>query len=276
MPKLQPFYIRGPLPLVKGTEHVPSGEQVIAQMRKHSSTISLSFSCGKDSIGAWLALHGKFKRIIPIYMYLIPDLGFVERALDYYEQFFNTRIYRVPHPSLYRMIRNYVYQPPERIALIDAMGLPVPEYEEITGAMIEEAGGDNATYCATGVRAADSPIRYMAVKKHGPINHKRRSFWPIWDWRKAYLLERMQDAGVKVPQDYRMFGRSFNGIDHRFMYQIKANYPEDYKKILKWFPLANLDGFRRRLGAAEKEAAEYTERNGYAQRPKQPRLRKPR
>jgi hypothetical protein len=63
----------------------------------------LSFSGGKDSIGAWLQLRRYFPEITPVFMYLIPGLSFVEESLSYFEDYFGTRIIRMPHPSLYRM-----------------------------------------------------------------------------------------------------------------------------------------------------------------------------
>ena len=74
----------------------------------------LSFSRGKDSIGAWLALRECFDYIIPVFLYLIPGLEFEEESLQYYENFFGTRIIRLPHPSAYRLITNMIYQVPQR------------------------------------------------------------------------------------------------------------------------------------------------------------------
>jgi hypothetical protein len=44
-----------------------------------------------------------------------------------------------------------------------------------------------------------------------------------------------------------MFGRSFDGIDYRFLEPISRLYPEDYQRILQDFPLADLELFRRRM-----------------------------
>jgi len=85
---------------------VPSSEQVMATIPQEHDTVVPAFSCGKDSVAAWLALRAAgFTRIIPMYRYLIPDLGFIERSLAYYENFFGTPIYRVAHPSLFRANR---------------------------------------------------------------------------------------------------------------------------------------------------------------------------
>jgi hypothetical protein len=96
------------------------------------------------------------------------------------------------------------------------------------------------TYSATGVRAVDSPQRWAAIKQHGPVNEKKQTFFPIFDWRKDRLIAEISDAGIKLPREYRLFGRTFDGIDYRFLKVIKDNCPEDYTRILEWFPLADL------------------------------------
>ena len=43
---------------------------------------------------------------------------------------------------------------------------------------------------------------------------------------------------MPLPVDYEMFGRSFDGIDYRFISPIKERFPDDYARILEWFPMA--------------------------------------
>src|SRR5688500_4971874 len=73
----------------------------------------LAFSTGKDSIGAYIQLRRHFTDIIPFYLYLVPDLEFVEESLTYYESIMGRRILRLPHPSLYRWLNNLVFQAPQ-------------------------------------------------------------------------------------------------------------------------------------------------------------------
>lgn len=68
----------------------------------------LSFSCGKDSLAMWLWLREtKQVEIIPYFLYWVPGLSFVERALDYYEQVFGQRITRLPHPLFYDLLTTW-------------------------------------------------------------------------------------------------------------------------------------------------------------------------
>lgn len=225
-----------------------SGEQVIARIREQTDTILLAFSCGKDSIGTWLECRRHFSHIIPFYMYLVPGLEFVERSLRYYEQWFGCHILRVPHPSLYRMLANLVFQPPERLSVLAAARLPIFDYPDMYAAVRQSASVPDAAYVASGVRAVDSPYRMVAIKRYGAINHKKRHFFPLWDWRKDRLLAAIQSSGVKLPADYRVFGRSFDGLDYRFLAPIRDTWPDDYRRILEFFPLAELEIKRREYG----------------------------
>lgn len=221
--------------------HLPSGAEVTRIMRKQQENALLSFSLGKDSIAVWLAIHGKFKRIVPYYLYLIPGLSFIEEAIRYYERKFDTRIYQYPHPSLARMLNNNIFQHPINVPVIESAELYEGDYMDINAMCCEDAGIPADTYVATGVRAADSPLRRVAFTKHGVISHNRRIFYPVWDWTKQDVIDACRNNGVALPMDYKVFGRSFDGIDLRFLLPIRKHYPQDYKKILEYFPMADVE-----------------------------------
>jgi len=216
------------------------------EMNRHLAAQSggvclLSFSGGKDSLGAWIELERYFSRIVPVYMYLIPDLAFVEREMAYFEDRFETRIIRMPHPSLYRCLRHFIFVPPERCRFIEEFN-PVPfDYDDVFSIVKQDAGLPDDTYTAIGVRQEDSLNRWTSIKQHGAANEKRRTFFPIYDWKKDRLLREIRGRGIKLPESYRLFGRSFDGLDYRFLKPIHDHYPDDYQRILEWFPLAELE-----------------------------------
>lgn len=224
-----------------------TGEELCDQMSRECDTAILAFSTGKDSIGAWLQMRRYFKRIIPYYCYTVPGLAFVEDSLKYYEDFFGCHIYRLPHRSFYRFLRYMVFQSPEHVTKIEALDVPGEEYDDSTvGDIIRDTAKlPAACYVGTGVRMADSPMRRIGIKTHGAINHTDKRFYPVYDWKKERLLNEIDAAGVKLPIDYELFGRTFDGLDYRFLKPLSERFPEDYKKILTWFPLADLEIFRR-------------------------------
>ena len=225
-----------------------TGAELCEKMAKECDTAILAFSTGKDSIAAWLQLKKYFKRIIPYYLYVVPKLSFVEKSLDYYERFFGCHIYRLPHPSMFRIFNAMVFQPPYRVnVILNELYMPPDGYTDQTIGDMIRYGLDlpESAYIATGVRMADSPYRRIAVKTHGAINHNAKKFFPVYDWLKADVIDALDEAKIQLPVDYQLFGRTFDGLDYRFLKPIQEHYPEDYQKILRYFPFAELEIGRR-------------------------------
>ena len=61
----------------------------------------------------------------------------------------------------------------------------------------------------------------------------------IYDWQKHEVMDAITQAGIPLPVDYEWFGRSFDGIDRRFLEPLRNHAPEDYQRVLDWFPLAD-------------------------------------
>ncbi len=204
----------------------------------------LSFSRGKDAIAAYLALRADGIDVIPYHLYLVPGLEFVAESLAYYEKVFGVRIINMPHPSLYRWLNNAVFQPPERLSAIEAAELPEFDYEDVRRVCCEDYGLDADTWACSGVRACDSPQRRISFTRNGPLNQTLRKASVVWDWRKAEVLTQIEAAGIKLPVDYELWNRSFDGLGYRFLAPLKERLPRDYEKVLEWFPLADLEIFR--------------------------------
>jgi hypothetical protein len=210
-----------------------------------SPEIFMAFSRGKDSIAAHLALResGLFRKIHLVFFYGVPGLKFVEDSLTYFEEKFGEKIHRLPHPSLYRKLVHLVYQSPERCAVIEAANLPVFEYDDVYAALRKQFKLPENTIVCNGVRCCDSPVRRGNLSKFGP-RAGVHSCKAIWNWNKSDVLEMIARHGIELPVDYKLFNRSFDGIDFRFLQPLRKHFPADYQKILDWFPLADLQLFR--------------------------------
>lgn len=228
----------------KGCVMPLSGLDTIKRVREHQSQTLLAFSRGKDAIAAWIALRPHFDRVIPYYLYMVPGLEFEEESLDYYERFFGERIVRLPHTSIYRQLKNLTFQAPQNCIVIEQAQLPAVDYNDIREAMIELFDLQDDALVADGVRAADSPMRRIAIHTHGTISWNLRKYHPIWDMRKADLEAMFRAERVKLPVDYKVWGRTFDGIDLRFLVPLKRHFPRDYQRVLEYFPLADAEVFR--------------------------------
>lgn len=226
---------------------LPSGREVVRIMRERTDTILLSFSGGKDSLCMWLRLRKAGFKIVPFYMYLCPDLQFVERSLAYYESFFETPITRFPHPSLFRWLRDSVFASPGTDAVLDEMreseGIWDCNYQDVYAAVKYLHGLPQGTFVALGTRLSDSLFALERIR-NGVIREDEHIFFPIWDLDKHRLIVEIKRAGVKLPVDYRLFGRSFDGIYRKFTEPIKKHFPDDYQRLTTFFPMIEADIFR--------------------------------
>lgn len=220
-----------------------------AWVRQRTDTVLLGLSFGKDSLAAFLRLreHFDLDKIIGYHLYVVPRLGFQERSLSYYRRTLGIKILNLPNRSTFRMLNDGVQQAPQNLPVIWGAGLPDLEYRDLYWHIADAAGvNDRMPWVAQGVRAADSPQRRMNISSRGPWVLPDRVFYPVWDWRKADVRAALSREGVRLPVDYRLFGRTFDGIDHRFLAPLREEFPEDYQRVCDWFPLAVTDELRRR------------------------------
>lgn len=223
-----------------------AGQALIDAVKRLSpsgETILLSFSGGKDSIAMWLAIREHFN-IIPYFLYWLPGLSFVDAAIDYYEDYFGTEIIRLPHPLFYNMLRTYSYREPHEIAIVQAMQLQEFDFADVDDVIAMQYGLD-APFCAIGMRAADNIDRRNLIFQQGSIGiKKRRYYYPIWDWNVSQVSQIIIDNGVKIPADYKYWGRTLAAFDYQYLKPLREAFPDDYNRMLEWFPLLEAEFFR--------------------------------
>ena len=229
----------------------PPSAEVRAQLAVAGRPVMLAFSRGKDSIAAWLALRDAGVDVRPFFLYLIPGrpgegggLPFEAADLERWEATFKVPILRAPHPGLYRWLRNLTFQPPDRWRSILAANLPKLTHETVNARVRADFGLPPDTWICDGVRANDSLVRRAALATHGVYRQRLGKVSPVWDWTTAEVRDRIATAGLTLPVDYAWFGRSFDGLDYRFLGPLKQHAPDDYARVLEWFPLADAELFR--------------------------------
>lgn len=225
---------------------IMTGPETVAKVREMTGPKTiLAFSTGKDCIAAMLAIRDSFDEVIPYYLHLVPGLEFIEESLAYYERtlFNGAKIWRIPHPSLYRMLTDRVFVTPDQSEVLNEKGLVRFDYQDVQSIVRKYSDAPDA-YTATGVRAADSPMRRISIKTHGPISGNKKEYLPVWDWKKADLMAAFRANNIRLSPEYKYFGRSYDGLDARFMVPMKRHFPRDYNRVLEWFPLVEAEIFR--------------------------------
>ena len=219
----------------------PPCTEIMRRLVELDEPVGLAFSCGKDSIATWLAMReAGVKEIVPVYWWMVPEIGFVERSLAYYEEVFETPIVRLPIPSFYRFLKYGVFQTPERCRVIEAADIIVPTHDQLWDELIAERGLPKNMWKANGTRAADSLMRRTSFMRHGIMKESSHTVSPIADWLKGEVFAIMEKYNVKLPVDYEMTKRSFDGIDGRYLVPIRERFPEDYEKIKAFFPMCDM------------------------------------
>lgn len=204
----------------------------------------MMFSAGIDSIAMFYQLKKYFKRIVPIYMYSIPDLEFVNRYLNYFEHKFNKKIIRIPHPKTVRLLEQNVYNDHHNL---QNKFMRSYDMDTMIVYVTESLGISENLMLAIGNKMSDNPMRYMTLKKNGTVNYARSVFYPIFDWNDTQVRNTIKENDCKIPIDYKIFGRSYDGLVYRFSAPLKKYFPNDYKKLLEFFPLLDVELKRAEL-----------------------------
>ncbi len=238
------------------------GKALIAEYRRqYGSSTVLAFSRGKDSIVTALTLLRAGLDVHPVHYDMVPGLPFIDESIAYYERhlFGGRKIYRFPHPSAYHFLNSTLYQTPGTAQVIAAANLvnPVAQtwYRDINGWVCDEARIEDEILTANGVRARDSPARWLSFKRHGAIRPSGMTWHPIWEMTKADVLGEFYRSKISLPIDYAWFGRTFDGLDARFLVPLKRNSPRDWQALLEVYPGAEGEIWRYERFVEGKSAA---------------------
>lgn len=223
-----------------------TSEQLCERIAEKSNGVAIvSFSMGKDSIAAYLQMRKYFDKLYPVFYYLVPGLSFQQKSLEYYEnEVFKERIIRMPSPAIIRQLAHFMYQHPSAVDYIHEQNMYIPHYDEIFAAVKEDLHLPWETYTGVGVRMNDSLNRRFSIQRYGAENAKRCQFYPVFDWNNEKLISEIRESGVKLPIDYRIWGRSFDGFHYKFLKPLKDHFPEDYEKVREIYPFVELELMR--------------------------------
>lgn len=234
---------------MSGLDSIPHkrGAALVAEYKeRYGEKTLIAFSRGKDSIATALALRDTGLDLIPFHYDDLPGMEFVEESLAYYEKnlFNGRRILRMPHPAFYKHLRDMMFQPLQRANLLGNTSIPRLDHADIVRMVKKQEGIETEILSATGLRALDNAVRFLSIRKHGPIRPTAGNWAPIWDWTKQTLMNKIAGSGISLPPDYTFLPRSFDGFSYLYLIPIKERYPRDYQRILDWFPLARAEELR--------------------------------
>ncbi|PPK98999.1 hypothetical protein [Parapedobacter indicus] len=223
-----------------------TSEQLCERIAEKANGVAIvSFSLGKDSIAAYINMRKYFDKIYPVFYYMVPGLEFQQKSIEYYEnEVFQQRILQFPSPALYRQLAYFMYQNPAAVDYIHSQDIYIPHYDEVFAAAKLDLDLPIETYVGVGVRMNDSLNRRISIQRYGAVNEKRKQFYPVFDWNNERLISEIRSSGIKLPVDYRIWGRSFDGFHYKFLKPLKDHFPNDYEKCKSLYPFLDLELLR--------------------------------
>lgn len=218
---------------------------VVTSLQGGDRRALLSFS-GKDSLAAWLYLREHDFEVIPYWCYSVPGLSFDDEMIQYYEDYFQTHIYRFLHPASYGLLYALAWQPPDTVAPILRMRIPRNvDFAYIERQIIETLGLREDTFTAVGIRARDNLMRNRLVHQMGPLGLRRRRYWwAVWDFSLDDVLGIIRRHGVKLSRAYSIWGATGDIWDYRILKTLQEKEPADFARIVEMFPLIQAELFR--------------------------------
>lgn len=168
-----------------------------------------------------------FQHVDVFFMYLVKGLSFQEATLRHYEKRYGITIHRIPHFMLSDFLRYGTFR-------VMDFSVPIVSVKNCYDYMRART---DAWWVACGERIADSVVRRAMIKQSSSIDEKRGRFYPVAEWKKQDVVAYIKQHRLYVGPESSRLGFSFRGLMPQDLLQIKEHYPQDYEKIVSWFPL---------------------------------------
>ena len=233
---------------------VESSASMRQRLADEGKPVICAFSRGKDSIAALIALLSAGVDVVPVHLWRVPGLKFEEDSIKAMEDFFQMKIWNLPHRDFWYYLHEGISQAPWQGAINMAANIQEVPHDLMWSLFKEEQGLDPNTWVCDGIRAADSPMRRMSIQRNSPWTDSETKiageFYPkkfahvVWDWKIKDIRECIEVNQVQLPIDYDLWGRTFDGLDYRFMAPMRDKLPDDYATVLEWFPAVEMEMMR--------------------------------
>lgn len=200
----------------------------IKTMAKITDSVIVGLSTGKESIVTLDLCCRYFKKVSAYHLHICPNLGFIEKSLQWYEKKYGIEVLRLPHPDVCEYFHYGSFRPPDPT-------FPIMAFNEVYHYIRLHT---DTWWIAGGERAKDSPFRLGLINTAGSIDDKRGRFYPLAQWDKSEVLAYIKKHKLYLGADSRVLGSSFYGLHGKCLIEIKKHFPEDYEKLLHLYPLA--------------------------------------
>lgn len=204
-------------------------------LKSQTSEVILFYSGGKDSLCLIDLLTKKGFKVHCCFMYFIKDMEHINKYLNWARAKHGVEILEVPHFMLSQYLNDNYYRLHS--------GVQVPNMKQ---GDVEEMARQHfkCDWIVTGAKASDSMVRNFMMKSYllNSISESTKHAYPLSAWKKGDVLSYLKMNRIPMPINYDQKNTRSSGLDLKgdVLYWIKNHYPNDLKKILEVFPLAEV------------------------------------
>lgn len=189
---------------------------------------------GKDSIALLDLVYPHFKRIVCVYMYIIPNLEHIAPYYTYAKRKYpKVEWLQVPHYGWYTYRKNGYMgceaDPSQRLWKLADI---IDKVREATG--IE--------WCCLGMKQSDGLYRRLMMRSYKDgkesISWAGKKFYPLSTYKNGDVLEYIRQKNLKNPEryenDYQSSGCDIT--DYCYLKRLEREYPRDLARIYQLYP----------------------------------------
>ncbi|HZV35107.1 MAG TPA: phosphoadenosine phosphosulfate reductase family protein [Verrucomicrobiae bacterium] len=194
----------------------------------------VGFSAGKDSLAVLDLCAKTFKKVHPVFFYLVPGLEVIEVIHRWAQQRYGVEVIQIPSTSLITAKKHGTFCNP--LAALEKAPDEIPLKMRLAYGL-DMVG---CHLCATGMKDADG---FQRRQFFGNIRDGKDPFWnrvihPIRSWTKKDVLDYLKVNDIPLPDSEPGAVTSGVGLEHNCLNWLHDKHPEDFKKLCKLFPYA--------------------------------------
>lgn len=193
----------------------------------------ISYSGGKDSLALVDLALKTGKRTVAFFMYSIPHLDSTKFICDYARERFGIDVFELPHWATSHDLREGRFR-------ARAMNVPLLKVTDIERMARLKSG---LRWIGVGYKKQDSLERRGMLtdwytKYGGPANPDRGVYTPIDDWSHRDVRDYLAAHNIVVPSIDKSGGQSGITTAPHSMAWLREFWPDDYKRMLRYYPYA--------------------------------------
>ena len=212
----------------------------MAALARRHSEILVALSGGKDSLAVMDICAKSFPKVQAFFKYLVPGLAVLEKQFQFAQDRYGIEVFQFPCNATLEAQAAGIWCDSVADFKIPQGGIPL----KLSFAYALEVSG--CPIMATGMKDADGLPRrqFFANIRDGGDSLWNRVIHPLRAWSKKDVLDYLKANNIPLPsQEGGATGGV--GLNHDSLCWLHDNHPEDFAKLLKWFPYAGAAVKRR-------------------------------